>query len=110
MDETTERGAAVRIPPPFVYLVGIGVGVLLEFYTELLRLDVALVWRITGGGVAAAVGVGLMIGAISKFKATKQAVWGLYWTAYRTRLPTIRPATRGSGPLPTRPRIENSPR
>jgi protein-S-isoprenylcysteine O-methyltransferase Ste14 len=72
MDKTAERGAAVRIAPPVLYLVGIVVGVVLDFYTEFLRLDITLMWRIIGGVATAALGVGVMISAIGGFKATEQ--------------------------------------
>ena len=72
-DETAERGARVRIPPPVLYLVGIGLGVVLDFQTELMRLDIATVWRISGGVAAAALGLGVMISAIGRFRATGQA-------------------------------------
>jgi len=71
-DETAKRGARVRIPPPVLYLIGIGLGVVLDFRTELVRLDLPTFWRIAGGVALAALGLGVMIPAIGRFRATGQ--------------------------------------
>ena len=72
MEDTSERGAAVRVPPPTLYLAGIGVGVAVDFFAESLRLDIPLVGRIAGGCAAGAMALVYIIGAMGKFKATGQ--------------------------------------
>jgi protein-S-isoprenylcysteine O-methyltransferase Ste14 len=71
--ETPEGdGAAVRLPPPLVYLLAVLVGVLLHLIVYPLRLDLALGPRIGLAGAAALVGIGLVGAALGLFRRTGQ--------------------------------------
>jgi protein-S-isoprenylcysteine O-methyltransferase Ste14 len=63
--------AAVRFPPPFVYLGAVIVGVLLHVLLP-LRLGVAPGVRIAGAAVAALLGLAAIAGAIRLFQRTGQ--------------------------------------
>jgi protein-S-isoprenylcysteine O-methyltransferase Ste14 len=71
MSETPD-GAAVRIPPPRVYLAGIVVGALLHSYATPLPIVIGLELRIAGAAIAAALGIGIMAAAAGLFKTIEQ--------------------------------------
>lgn len=65
-------GAAVRIPPPLVYLAGLIAGVLLHAFAWPLRIDVGPIVRVGVTVVAIGAGIGLMAAAIGLFGRTGQ--------------------------------------
>ena len=65
-------GAAVRLPPPLVYLGAVVAGALLHAFVLALPLKVVLPVRIGTSVVAALLGVGLMVAAVGLFKRTGQ--------------------------------------
>ncbi len=71
--ESTERdAAAVRIPPPLVYLTAILAGVLLQRYALTLPLGLSDTLRITAGAGATLFGFGLLVVAAALFRRTGQ--------------------------------------
>lgn len=72
MNVNGHDGAAVRIPPPLVYLAGVIAGVLLQAFVWPLRLDVGASVRVAGTTAALAAGVGLMAAAFGLFRRTGQ--------------------------------------
>lgn len=72
MDQVERDGAAVRFPPPLVYLLAILAGVLLHLLVHPLRLALPLDLRIGLAGAAALIG-GAMVGAAFRlFRRTGQ--------------------------------------
>ncbi len=71
MEEANRDGAAVRFPPPFVYLIALIAGTLLQFVSP-LRLPLAWGARIGVGALAAGLGVALVASAIGLFRRTGQ--------------------------------------
>lgn len=70
---STKDGAAVRIPPPLVYLAGVIVGVVLHaFVLSLPVAGLALRLRIAIAVFAAVLGLVVMGGAIGLFRRTGQ--------------------------------------
>jgi protein-S-isoprenylcysteine O-methyltransferase Ste14 len=70
---THERdGAAVRFPPPFVYLGAVVLGGLLHGFVFPLRLDLPLALRIALTAATALLGVALVAAAIGLFRRTGQ--------------------------------------
>jgi protein-S-isoprenylcysteine O-methyltransferase Ste14 len=69
MDEND--GAAVRIPPPLVYLAALVVGGVLHYLAP-LALDPGFAARVGGGAISALAGVGLMAAAMGLFRRTGQ--------------------------------------
>src|SRR5262249_28366251 len=65
-------GAAVRFPPPLVYLLAVIVGVFLQAFVLPLPLGLARGARITLGVAAALLGVASMAAAIGLFRSTGQ--------------------------------------
>jgi protein-S-isoprenylcysteine O-methyltransferase Ste14 len=72
MQETERDGAAVRIPPPLVYLGVVLVGVLLNAFVLPWRLGLAPGWRIAGTAAAVAAGLFAMGAALRLFRSTGQ--------------------------------------
>jgi protein-S-isoprenylcysteine O-methyltransferase Ste14 len=72
VDARTHDGAAVRIPPPLVYLAAVGVGAALHAWLLPLRLGLGTGPRIAVAGLAAGVGIALMAGAFGHFRRTGQ--------------------------------------
>lgn len=72
MDANQRDGAAVRIPPPLVYLGAVILGGLLHEWVRPLRLPLATGWRIGLALGAAALGVALVAAAIGLFRRTGQ--------------------------------------
>jgi len=66
-------GAAVRLPPPLVYLFGVIAGVLLHVYVHPLPLGLSPGVRIAASAVLFAAGLALGIGAIAHFRRTGQS-------------------------------------
>jgi len=64
--------AAVRFPPPLVYLAAVIAGALLHAYVLPLPCDFALGARIAVATTIAALGVAIMIGAMAPFRRTGQ--------------------------------------
>ena len=70
---TNERdGAAVRFPPPFVYLGAVVVGGLLHVFVFALPVDLPLALRMGLGVATALFGVALVAAAIGLFRRTGQ--------------------------------------
>jgi protein-S-isoprenylcysteine O-methyltransferase Ste14 len=72
MAENERDGAAVRIPPPLVYLGAVIAGVLLHAFVLPLRLVLAPGMRIAATAAAALLGLTAMGGAIRLFRRTGQ--------------------------------------
>jgi len=72
MEVDGEDGAAVRLPPPLVYLGAVIAGVLLHALVLPLPFEWALIARIGVGAGAAVLGVAVMSGAVNLFKQTGQ--------------------------------------
>jgi len=71
--EVEERdGAAVRVPPPLVYLGAVIGGVLLHAYVVALPLRLPGLARGVLGGLLAGVGIGLLSAAFGLFRRTGQ--------------------------------------
>jgi len=64
-------GAAVRYPPPLVYLAALVVGGVLHYLAP-LALDPGFAVRVGGGAISALAGVGLMAAAMGLFRRTGQ--------------------------------------
>ena len=72
MSETTEeRGAAVRFPPPFVPLIGLALGLALEWIAP-LPIALGSVLRFGLGGLFTVAGLALMVLAMGRFRETGQ--------------------------------------
>lgn len=71
-NNTVEEGAAVRFPPPLVYLIAMIVGVLAQAFVAPLHLDFSSSFRIGGAVVIACISVPLMASAISLFNRSGQ--------------------------------------
>lgn len=65
-------GAAVRLPPPFVYVVAVVAGLLLHFFATPLRLELPLALRVAGALALGAASVALLAGALGLFRKTGQ--------------------------------------
>lgn len=72
MDENAKDGAAVRIPPPLVFLGAVIAGVLIHGFVAPLPMGLPLVLRIAAGTVVAAASFVPMGFAINLFKRTGQ--------------------------------------
>jgi protein-S-isoprenylcysteine O-methyltransferase Ste14 len=72
MDFDDRDGAAVRIPPPLVYLGALLVGALLHAFVLPFPARIFLAARISLASAAALAGVWLMAGAIGLFRRTDQ--------------------------------------
>jgi protein-S-isoprenylcysteine O-methyltransferase Ste14 len=70
--DSTEAGAAVRFPPPFVPLIALAAGVVAHLWFWPLRLSIEGVWRYGAGGLLVAIGVALMAAAFGLFRRTGQ--------------------------------------
>ena len=72
MDDNEKDGAAVRIPPPLVYLVGVISGVVLHAFVMPLLIGLPAGPRSALGVAAAVLGLVLVGGAIGLFRRTGQ--------------------------------------
>lgn len=72
MDDTEKDGAAVRIPPPLVFLGLLIAGVLLHRYVAPAPMMLAQGIRIAAAAVGGIIGLILMGGAIGLFRRTGQ--------------------------------------
>ena len=72
MDDNGKDGAAVRIPPPLVYLAGVIVGILVDVFAAPLRIGLPAEWRIALTVAAGVPAVVLLGGAIGLFRRTGQ--------------------------------------
>ncbi len=72
MEPSEKDGAAVRLPPPLVYLVAVIIGGLLNKSAFPISLELALGVRVVATIAVAALGLGFMIGAVKLFKHTGQ--------------------------------------
>ncbi|MCP3980915.1 MAG: isoprenylcysteine carboxylmethyltransferase family protein [bacterium] len=70
--ENPERGAAVRIPPPLVYLAGVIVGILLHAFVLPLPLQLGSTARISGAALLGLCGLLWLGAAANLFKRTGQ--------------------------------------
>ena len=71
-DARSHDGAAVRFPPPFVPLIALALGVVLQSFTTALVLPIEGWPRYAGGGLAIAAGLVLMGAAMGLFRSTGQ--------------------------------------
>ena len=71
-DVESQDGAAVRFPPPFVPVIGLGVGVLLEGWIWPLEMVIPSALRFGLGGALVAAGLALMMAAFGLFRSTGQ--------------------------------------
>lgn len=72
MDENGKDGAAVRIPPPLVYLGGVIVGILVHAFVMPLQIELSTEWRIALTVAAGAPAVVLLGGAVGLFRRSGQ--------------------------------------
>jgi protein-S-isoprenylcysteine O-methyltransferase Ste14 len=72
MDAHERDGAAVRIPPPLVYLVAVIAGGLLHELVLPLPLALALTVRVGVAAATALLGLALLAGALGLFRRTGQ--------------------------------------
>ncbi|GMQ74949.1 MAG: isoprenylcysteine carboxylmethyltransferase family protein [Gammaproteobacteria bacterium] len=72
MDDNEKDGAAVRIPPPLVFLGGVIVGVVVHAFVTPLPIGLSAGLRIAIGVTAVVPGLVLMAGAIGLFRRTGQ--------------------------------------
>ena len=72
MDENGKDGAAVRIPPPLIYLGAVIVGVVVHAFAAPLPMGLSTGVRIALGVAAAVPAVVLLAGAIGLFRRTGQ--------------------------------------
>jgi protein-S-isoprenylcysteine O-methyltransferase Ste14 len=72
MEASEQDGAAVRFPPPFVYLIAVFVGVLLHALVFPLPLHLPLLARVAMSLLLAVFGVSLIAAAIRHFRRTGQ--------------------------------------
>ena len=72
MQDNDNDGAAVRIPPPLVYLGAVILGVVVHAFVVPLPVALSTGLRIALGMVAAVLGLVLMGGAIGLFRRTGQ--------------------------------------
>ena len=72
MQDTDKDGAAVRIPPPLVFLCLVVAGVLIHRYAMALPLDLPRSIRIGIASVTGVLGLVLMGGAVVHFRRTGQ--------------------------------------
>jgi protein-S-isoprenylcysteine O-methyltransferase Ste14 len=72
MGDDAKDGAAVRIPPPLVYLGAVIAGVLMHAFVAPLPVGLPLVWRIIVGAAAALSSLAFMGFAIKLFRRTGQ--------------------------------------
>ena len=71
-DDTARDGAAVRIPPPFVPLLGLAAGFAIEWFAGPIPNPLIGVWRFSVGGGLAAIGLALVLIAMGLFRTTGQ--------------------------------------
>ena len=72
MDEPEKDGAAVRIPPPLVYVASVVLGILIHRYALPLPLDLAPLPRVALTALPGVLGLVLVGGAIGLFRRTGQ--------------------------------------
>ncbi len=72
MDQREKDGAAVAIAPPFFYVAGVVVGVLLHEFVQPFNLGLSVAVRTGAGTIFAVVGLALMAGAMALFRRTGQ--------------------------------------
>lgn len=72
MAENEKDGAAVRIPPPLIYLAGIIIGVVVHEFVMPLPFGLSTGLRIAAGVATVVVGLVLVGGAIGLFRRTGQ--------------------------------------
>lgn len=72
MDDNAKDGAAVRIPPPLVYLGAVIVGVIVQAFVAPLPIELPFGLRITVGAAAAVLSVVLVGLANNLFRRTDQ--------------------------------------
>jgi protein-S-isoprenylcysteine O-methyltransferase Ste14 len=72
MEPTPTDGAAVRFPPPLVYLGAVVLGVLLHWGIAPLRLPLATPLRIAGALLVGLLGIGLVVAAAGLFRTIGQ--------------------------------------
>ncbi len=71
-EETKRDGAAVRIPPPIIPVVGLGAGFALSWMVGPLPNPLLGAARFAIAGILLAAGLGLMAAAIGLFRSTGQ--------------------------------------
>lgn len=71
-DSNGRDGAAVRLPPPLVYVAALGIGALLQAFVLALPLPLGGRPRIAATAVAALAGAGLVGAALGLFRRTGQ--------------------------------------
>jgi protein-S-isoprenylcysteine O-methyltransferase Ste14 len=72
MEVLEHDGAAVRFPPPLVYLIGVITGVLLQSFVYTLPIGLPLSARVTLGLLAVLLGVAIGGNAFRHFRRTGQ--------------------------------------
>lgn len=72
MDSVTRDGAAVRLPPPLVFLLALVAGIVLHLLAAPLRVALPDTLRVVASVTFAAIGLGLIGAAIGLFRRTGQ--------------------------------------
>lgn len=72
MDEAKSDAAAVRLPPPLVYLGAVIAGILCQACVAPLRLGLGAALRIGSSALAVLIGLALLAGALGLFRRTGQ--------------------------------------
>jgi protein-S-isoprenylcysteine O-methyltransferase Ste14 len=72
MDDNAKDGAAVRIPPPLVYLGAVIVGVIVQAFVAPLPIELQFGLRITVGAAAAVLSLVFVVLANNLFRRTDQ--------------------------------------
>jgi protein-S-isoprenylcysteine O-methyltransferase Ste14 len=67
-ERSRQGGAAVRVPPPLVFVVLIAAGLVVHFWVHRLPIGLALAPRLVVGGLLVATGVAVGLIAIGDFK------------------------------------------
>jgi protein-S-isoprenylcysteine O-methyltransferase Ste14 len=69
-----EKGADVRFPPPLVWLGGVILGLIIQYFVMAVRFPMASTARFAISGALLGIGVGLPVAARGLFKKTGQSV------------------------------------
>jgi protein-S-isoprenylcysteine O-methyltransferase Ste14 len=72
--DSREKGADVRVPPPFVFLGGVVLGVVIDRFVTAIPFPIARAASLAVGGILMAIGAALPVSARLHFRRTGQSV------------------------------------
>ena len=72
--DSAEKGADVRFPPPLVFLGGVILGLIIQYFVRAVTFPIAREARFAISGVLFGLGIGLAVAARGLFKKTGQSV------------------------------------